>query len=71
MADEADRASELIDTEISSVLQQLRQQTPTSIGPEACVECDEAIPEARRKMGYRLCVPCAEASERRDALFAG
>ncbi len=70
MADEADRASELIDTEISSMLQQIRQQAPVTVGPEECEECGEAIPDPRRKMGFRLCVPCAEASERRKALFA-
>jgi RNA polymerase-binding transcription factor DksA len=70
MADEADIANELITREVTTVLDRLRQETVPGMGPEMCTECGEAIPPVRRKHGFRLCVPCAEVSERRSALFA-
>ena len=36
-----------------------------TVGPEFCVECEDDIPEARRNMGYDLCVSCASLAERR------
>ncbi len=69
MADEADLANDLIANEVSSVLSRLRQNTTFKIGPKECVECGENIPDARRNMGFKLCIVCAEETERRRALF--
>lgn len=71
MADEIDIANDLIANEVSRALSKLRQtasQDPN--GAKNCVECGEAIPEARQKLGFKFCVPCAEESERRKSLFA-
>lgn len=71
MADEIDLANDLIDSEVSRALSKLRQTTSQdSEGSQYCIECDEAIPEGRRKLGFNLCVPCAEESERKKSLFA-
>lgn len=70
MADVADVANDLIDNEVSSMLR-LRQGAPVKIGPKTCMECEEDIPQARRELGFSLCLPCAEEAERRNALYAG
>ena len=71
MADEVDLANDLIANEVNSVLSRFRQATATvKMGPKECVECGEDIPEARRQLGFKLCITCAEESERRKALFA-
>lgn len=70
MADDIDRANDLIANEVSLALSKLRQNTgKDQTGPKNCIECGEIIPEGRRKLGFELCVPCAEEDERRRALF--
>jgi len=72
MADEADIASEHIENEVSRALSNLRQSNQgKKSGSKICTECGEKIPDARRKLGFQLCVSCAEESERRQSLFAG
>lgn len=71
MADEIDLANDLIDIEVSRALGKLRQHTSQgAVGSKICVECGDTIPEGRRKLGFKLCIPCAEESERRKQLFA-
>jgi len=71
MADEIDLANDLIDSEVSRALRKIRQNTQNAQGAKFCVECGETMPEARQKLGFKLCVPCAEEAERRQSLFAG
>lgn len=74
MADEADMASEYIDSEVSRALGKLRQKsdakTNSKMGPKVCKECGEVIPIERRKLGFQRCIICAEENERRKSLFA-
>lgn len=71
MADEIDRANELVDSELSRALSKIRQQASGAVvGSKFCVECGDAMPEARQSMGFKFCVPCAEESERRKSLYA-
>ena len=70
MADEADIANDYINNEVSRALQRLRQSSGGKPGSKICAECGDSIPEARRKLGFKLCVQCAEESERRNSLFA-
>ncbi len=70
MADEADRANDLIANEVMSVLSKMRQDATVKMGPEYCVECEEPVPMERRRLGFKLCVECASESERRKSLFA-
>lgn len=71
MADEIDLANDLIDSEVSRALSKLRQNASKDAeGAKFCVECGERIPDGRKKLGFKLCVPCAEEAERKRALFA-
>ena len=71
MADEIDYANDLVDNEVSWALKRLRQNASTEAkGAEFCIECGDAIPEGRKNLGFKLCVPCAEQSERKKSLYA-
>lgn len=70
MVDEIDIANDLIDSEVSRALSKLRQHTAQgATGVKHCVECGDDIPEGRQKLGFKLCVPCAQEAERRKQLF--
>lgn len=69
MADEADIANDYITNAISSALDKIQQNNKVKLGAKLCKECGDAIPLARRQLGFQLCVPCAEESERRGSLF--
>jgi RNA polymerase-binding transcription factor DksA len=72
MADEGDIANYLVEAEISRALDKLRQNAgKATVGAKECFECGDAIPQVRRKMGFKLCVSCAEDGERKKQLFAG
>ena len=72
MADDIDLANYLIENEVSRALNKIRQSTPQedANGAKTCAECGDEIPAGRRKLGFRLCVPCAQESERKRSLFA-
>lgn len=71
MADDIDVANDLIDSEVSRALGKIRQSASQNTeGAKFCVECGDGIPEARQKLGFKLCVPCASEAERRKSLFA-
>jgi len=71
MADDIDMANALVDAEVSRALSRLRQDGGAqTVGSSTCQECGDDIPKARKMMGFKLCVPCAQESERRKQLFA-
>lgn len=70
MVDEADVANDYIDGELSRALGRIRQDMSRKSGSRLCRDCGEGIPEARRSLGFNLCVECAEETERRKSLFA-
>jgi RNA polymerase-binding transcription factor DksA len=70
MVDEADIANDYIDNEVSRALVKIRQNAPAKSGSKTCTECGEDIPEARRMLGFQLCVACATETERRKSMFA-
>lgn len=71
MADDIDVATSLIEGELEQALKRIRQTAyQDSVGSKTCIECGDNIPEARQKLGFKLCVPCAEETERRKSLFA-
>lgn len=71
MADEIDLANDLIDSEVSRALSRIRQQSSNeAVGAEFCIECGETMPKERQQLGFKLCVLCAQESERRRSLFA-
>lgn len=71
MADTIDLANDLIDNEVSRALSKIRESVSQDAkGAKFCVECGDAIPAGRMKLGFKLCVPCAEEKERKKQLFA-
>jgi phage/conjugal plasmid C-4 type zinc finger TraR family protein len=68
MADDADDAQTQIDLHIAAAIK-LRKQY-AGVSNEFCEECEEPIPETRRKLlpGITLCVECAELSEKLSRL---
>lgn len=62
MADEADIASEIQEADLNIALSNLKRFT--GISATHCVECDNPIPEKRRKLlqGIQTCVECAARS---------
>lgn len=71
MADDIDLANDLIVGEVSRALSRMREHTgKQKMGSKYCIECEDKIPFARQKLGFDLCVPCAEESERKKSLFA-
>lgn len=72
MADDIDLANDLIDNELSRALNKIRENSALqrTKGSKFCMECGDDIPQGRTKLGFRLCVPCAEEMERKKELFA-
>jgi phage/conjugal plasmid C-4 type zinc finger TraR family protein len=62
-----------IDATVKDAIKRARNQLPKGPGLTHCEECDEAIPEARRKAlpGVRLCVSCQQAHDLEGATAAG
>lgn len=71
MADEIDLANSLIDTAVNRALDKIRQNASVGQeGAEFCIECGEKMLTERKELGFKLCVPCAQESERRKSLYA-
>lgn len=71
MADDIDVATSLIEGELEMALKRIRQNAnQDASGSKFCVECGDNVPEARQKLGFKLCLPCAEETERRKSLYA-
>jgi len=71
MADNIDLANALIDSEVSRALNKIRQNAPQDkVLSKYCAECGDEVPAARRNLGFKLCVSCAQEVERRKSRFA-
>lgn len=70
MADLADIASDFIDSNLAFQIHQIRSAIKHQLGAKACVQCATDIPLGRRKLGFDLCIHCAELEERRGYLYA-
>jgi len=71
MADDADIANNFISNAIEAALSQRQANTNQNAADiKFCEECEEEIPLARRELGFKLCITCAEAVERRSSLFS-
>lgn len=70
MVDEIDIANDLMHTEVSRALNKIRQNASSGgLGPKLCRVCANRIQQARRKLGYKLCVECAKEAERRKSQY--
>ena len=70
MADEADLANEQLNSELSRTINRIRKSAAAGKGSKNCHDCGEEIPPARRELGFRFCIGCAETRERKQSLFA-
>jgi phage/conjugal plasmid C-4 type zinc finger TraR family protein len=64
---------EQIDASVADAVKQARSRLPEGEGVTHCVECEEPIPEARRKAipGVRLCVDCQSEFEKHQKETSG
>ena len=62
-----------IDASIKDAVKLARSRLPEGEGSTHCVECQNPIPEARRKAipGVRLCVECQSTIEKQQTTFTG
>ncbi len=71
MPDEVDLANDLILNEVSRALSKIRQSSSAEQnGSDYCLECGDEMVKERKKLGFKLCVPCASETERRKSLYA-
>ncbi len=64
---------EQIDATIQEAILRARSQLPHGPSLMHCEQCDEDIPEARRKAvpGVRLCVPCQSTRDTEQGAVGG
>ena len=62
-----------IDASVKDAVKRVRSQLPDGESLTHCEECENVIPEARRKAipGVRLCVNCQSALEEKQTTFTG
>lgn len=63
-----DAVQEQIDATVDSAVQLARRRLPAGESLTRCGECEEEIPEARRKAlpGVRCCIRCQEEREKME-----
>ena len=61
-----------IDDTVTDGVLRARAHIPKGEGPTHCVECDEPIPEARRRAlpGVQLCIACQEEADKQQRFQA-
>lgn len=64
---------EQIDATVEDAVKAARERLPRGESLTHCEECDEAIPEARRKAlpGVRFCVACQSILEKQQTTQSG
>jgi len=64
---------EQIDASVSDAVKRARSRLPVGEGATHCLECEEPIPEARRKAvpGVRLCLDCQTELEKQHESNSG
>lgn len=62
-----------IDADVDDAVKRARLRIPQGQSKTHCVECDEAIPEARRNAipGVCLCIECQREQEKEEVFFSG
>lgn len=64
---------EQMESTLADAVQRARSQLPRGESLDACEECANPIPDARRKAipGVRLCVDCQSALDKKQPAFSG
>ena len=62
-----------IDASVEDAIKLARSRLPDGEGLTHCEECENAIPDARRKAipGVRLCVSCQSEYDKKQTIFTG
>lgn len=56
-----ERETELDSKLVEQRMEEIRSKVPAaSMGPAICVQCDSSIALGRRRLGYEICIGCAE-----------
>jgi len=61
--DLVDQAEDRIEAELERAIAAARGVVPHGEGPKECKKCGELIEQARRELGYAICLDCAELLE--------
>lgn len=69
MPDEADIANDHAMRDLELRIAEVRSRKRTE-APELCIDCEEPIPEPRRKLGLPRCLECAQLLEFRAKQWA-
>ena len=64
---------EQIEATVEDGIKRAKSRMPKGNSLTHCEECEEAIPEPRRKAipGVRLCIACQSEMEKDEAVFSG
>ena len=64
---------EQIDASVEDAIKLVRSRLPNGEGLTHCEECENVIPDARRKAipGVRLCVSCQSEYDKKQKTFTG
>jgi phage/conjugal plasmid C-4 type zinc finger TraR family protein len=62
-----------IDATVEDAVKRVRDQLPQGESLKNCVECDKAIPDARREAvpGVRLCIDCQAELDAKEKVVSG
>jgi phage/conjugal plasmid C-4 type zinc finger TraR family protein len=62
-----------IDATVEDAVKRVRDQLPKGKSLKNCVECDKAIPDARRDAvpGVRLCIDCQATLDAKEKVVSG
>ncbi len=68
-----DAVQDQIDASVEDAVKRARNRLPAGESLTHCEECENIIPEARRKAipGVRLCVNCQSTLEEKETAFTG
>lgn len=62
-----EREAELDSKLVEQRMEEIRSRVPAaSMGPKECVLCDRDIHVGRRRLGYEICIGCAEIEESKN-----
>lgn len=69
--DEIDKANEVALIDLEARIAAARMPDVHTDGAPFCEVCEERVPIKRRRLGYSVCVPCAERAEKIGGLYGG
>lgn len=66
-----EREAELDSKLVEQRMEAIRSRVPgASMGPDACTRCGGAIAVGRRRLGYEICIGCAEIEDSQNKHYS-